>query len=90
MYKIKKYSYDQAKKLNVVIKPSERKYKKIDVFNKDGSYICSIGDNRYNDFPSFLEMDKELALEKRRLYWLRHKKENIEGTKGYYVLNILW
>ena len=67
MYKIKKYSYDQAKKLNVIIKPSERKYKKIDVFNKDGSYICSIGDNRFYDFPSYLEIDQELANDKRRL-----------------------
>ena len=29
MYKIKKYSYDQAQKLNVTIKPSEHKNKKL-------------------------------------------------------------
>ena len=29
MYKIKKYSYDQAKKLNVTIKPSEHKKKRL-------------------------------------------------------------
>jgi hypothetical protein len=90
MYKIKKYSYDQAKKLNVIIKPSEHKNKKIDVFNKDGSYICSIGDSRYNDFPSYLEIDKDLALEKRRLYHIRHRKDNIIGTRGWYSLKILW
>ena len=90
MYKIKQYSYDQAKILGVTIKPSESKNKKIDVFNKDGSYICSIGDNRYNDFPSYLEIDKDLALEKRRLYHIRHRKDNIIGTRGWYSLKILW
>ena len=89
MYEITKYSYIQAKKIGVDIRPSTNPHKKIDVYKND-NYICSIGDNRYLDYPSYLEIDKELALEKRRLYWLRHKKENIEGTKGYYALNILW
>ena len=60
MYVIKKYSYDQAKKLGVTIKPSENKNKKIDVF-KDGNFICSIGDSRYKDYPTFLEFDRDLA-----------------------------
>ena len=89
MYKIKKYSYDQAQKLNVTIKPSEHKNKKIDVY-KDNNFICSIGDSRFYDFPSYLEIDKDLALERRRLYHIRHKKDNVEGTKGYYSLKILW
>jgi hypothetical protein len=89
MYTIKKYSYDQAKKIRVTIKPSESKNKKIDVF-KDDTFICSIGDSRYNDYPTFLEIDKDLALEKRRLYHIRHKKDNIIGTRGWYSLKILW
>ena len=89
MYKIKKYSYDQAKKLKVDIKPSTRKNKKIDVY-KDDNYICSIGDSRYLDFPSYLLIDKDLAEKRRALYHKRHKKDNIEGTKGFYSLNILW
>jgi len=56
---------------------------------KDNNFICSIGDSRYSDYPTFLEIDKDLALERRRLYHLRHRKENIEGTKGYYSLKIL-
>ena len=43
VYQIKPYSYEQAKKLNVEVKPSTRKDKKIDVY-KDKKYICSIGD----------------------------------------------
>ncbi len=34
MYKIKRYTYQQAKKLGVVVKPSKVKGKKLDVFNK--------------------------------------------------------
>lgn len=39
MYKIKKYSKDQAEKLNVKIKPSTKANKKIDVYDKDNKYI---------------------------------------------------
>ena len=34
-YRIKKYSYNQAKKLGVVIKPSTNKGKKIDVYKNE-------------------------------------------------------
>ena len=89
MYKIKKYSYDQAKKLGVDIRPSNLKNKKIDVY-KDDVYICSIGDSRYNDYPTYLKINKEMAEHRRILYHQRHKKDNIENTKGYYALKILW
>ena len=49
---------------------------------KDNNFICSIGDSRFYDFTTFLEIDKDLALERRRLYHIRHKKDNVEGTKG--------
>jgi len=42
MYLITDYSYKKAKDLNVEIKPSKTKTKKIDVF-KDGHLIASIG-----------------------------------------------
>ena len=89
MYIIKKYSYDQAKKLKVDIRPSNFKNKKIDVF-KDDVFICAIGDIRYKDYPSYLEINKEMAEKRRMLYHQRHKKDNIKNTKGYYALNILW
>ena len=89
MYTILKYSYDQAKKLGVQIQPSKHKNKKIDVY-KDGSFICSIGDSRYLDYPNFLKIDKALGEKKRMAYHKRHQKENVEGTRGWYALNILW
>jgi len=42
-YKIKPYSFTQADKLGVTIKPSKVSGKKIDVFNKKGEKLASIG-----------------------------------------------
>jgi hypothetical protein len=91
MYQIKQYSYNQAEKLNVIIKPSTRKNKKIDVYDKQNNYITSIGDRRYKDYPTYLLQDKTLADERRRLYRIRHKKDkDILGSSGYYANKILW
>ena len=57
---------------------------------KGDVFICSIGDIRYSDYPTYLEVNKELAENRRIAYHQRNKKENIEGTRGYYALNILW
>ncbi len=88
-YQIKKYSFNQAKKLNVKIYPSTNPSKKIDIY-KDDIFITSIGSISYSDYPTYLELNKKYADERRRLYHLRHKKDNIIGTKGWYALNILW
>jgi len=50
-YVIKPYSYKRAEELNVTIKPSNKKNKKIDVY-KNNKYICSIGDDNYTDYPT--------------------------------------
>ena len=88
-YKILPYSFKQAKKLGVTISPSKNPRKKIDVY-KNEEYICAIGDVNYNDYPTYLEKDKELAEKRRRLYHMRHKKDDVLNTRGYYALNILW
>ena len=91
MYKIKDYSYEQAKKLNVEIKPSTVKNKKIDVFKNDKK-ISSIGDIRYDDYPTYIEKNgKEFAEKRRKLYKIRHNKtRNIKGSNSYYADRILW
>ena len=88
-YEILPYSFKQAKKLGVTIAPSKNPRKKIDVF-KNGDYIFAIGDVNYNDYPTYLEKDKEFAEKRRRLYHMRHKKDDVPNTRGYYALNILW
>ena len=89
-YQIKKYSLNQAKKLGVTIKPSTNPKKKIDVF-KDDVFLFSIGDVNYNDYATYLETQgEEFANKRRRIYHLRHKRDNVPNTKGWYALSILW
>ena len=97
MYIIKPYSYEQAKKLGVQISPSDDPKKKIDVYNSKGKYICAVGDSRYLDYPSYLEMEKKglvskgYSMKRRKLYRIRHKKDmNREGTPGFFANKILW
>ena len=91
MYKIKPYSYRQAKLLNVTIKPSKVKNKKIDVF-KNGLKVASIGAKGYNDYPTYLnKLGKTKAEIKRKAYKARHRNNiNKKNTPGYYAGKILW
>lgn len=90
-YRITEYSYKQAKKLGVNIRPSRNPSKKIDVF-KNGEKIASIGQAGANDFPTWMRKEgKDLAVKRRTLYKLRHEKDrHIKGTPGYYADKILW
>jgi len=54
MYHITDYSKQKAKKLNVDIKPSNKKNKKIDVI-KNNKIVASIGDVRYSDYPTYIK-----------------------------------
>ncbi len=89
MYTIKDYSFKQAKKLGVIIKPSNTSNYKIDVFDKNGDYITSIGNKNYSDFPTYiLSHGIDYANRRRYLYHLRHKKDN--QLRGILSLNLLW
>ena len=89
-YHILPYSYNQAKTLGVTIIPSKYKGKKIDVY-KSNKYICSIGASGMMDYPTYIkENGKVYAEDRRKLYKIRHYKDNIKGTRGYYAMNILW
>lgn len=88
MYQITDYSKRQAKALGVEIKPSTNKKKKIDVF-KNGSKIASIGAYGMKDFPTYLkEKGKAYADTRKKLYNIRHAKDN--GLNGFYAKKILW
>lgn len=95
MYNIKQYSYDKAKHLGVIIKPSTNKNKKIDVFNSNGKKISSIGAINYKDYPTYIqEKGIDYANERKRLYHLRHKIENDikDGrlTNSFWAKYLLW
>lgn len=90
-YTITNYTYKQAKKLGVQVKPSTNKTKKIDVYKK-GRKIASVGAYGMNDFPTFIKKrGLKYAKTKRRLYKMRHERDrHIVGSKGYYADKLLW
>ena len=95
-YKILPYSKQKAVKLGVEIKPSTNSFKKIDVF-KNGKKIASIGALGMNDYPTYLEKEKNghfpkgYAKERRKSYKQRHEKDRHKaGTNGWYADKILW
>jgi hypothetical protein len=95
VYKIKKIQLEKAKLINVTIKSSTSKGKKIDVFDKDGNKLASIGAIGYKDFATYLETDGlTVANERRKLYMARHSKEPAKKdgkfTPSYYAKKILW
>lgn len=90
-YIIKQYTRDQAKKLNVQVKPSTVKGKKIDVF-KEGIKVASVGAENMNDYPTYIQTKgKAYADERRRLYKIRHDNTRHKvGTPSYYADKLLW
>ena len=75
----------KAQKIGVVVKKSTRKNKKLDVFNKDGKYLKSIGDINYQDFTIHKDPVRRKNY-KKRFEKSRHKK----GTASYFADQILW
>ena len=75
----------RARELGVTVKPSTRKHKKLDVYDREGRRLASIGHLDYSDFLQHGDP------ERRRLYKKRHKKNrHIKGTAGFYADKILW
>ena len=91
-YNITNYSYDKAKKLNLIIKSSKNKNKKLDVYTINNESLNSIGDIRYNDYSLYLSTyNKQYADERRRLYHIRHQKNiNVINSKQFLSANLLW
>jgi hypothetical protein len=90
-YKIKEYSYKQAERLGVKIRPSTRKNKKIDVF-KNNVKVASIGDIRYRDYPTYIETKgKKYADDRKNLYRKRHVNDiNVKNSNGFFSARLLW
>jgi len=91
-YIITSHTKTQAKKLNVIVKPSSVKGKKIDVFNKEGKKLASVGAIGYGDFGTFKRTKgKEFADKRRIAYKKRHQKTRvIVGSRSYYADKLLW
>ena len=89
-YTITGYSKAAARRLGVTIRPSTLKNKKIDVMSKTGKKICSIGDSRYSDFPSYVSSHGLAHAKKRRTLYHKRHGTYAAGTPGYYASHILW
>ncbi len=91
MYKIQPHTQNQAKKLGVVVKPSTKSGKKIDIF-KNNITIASVGATGYSDYATYLQTHGKTYADKRRmLYKKRHEKyRHIPDTNAYYADKLLW
>ncbi len=99
-YKITQYTKDKAKIEGVIVKTSTNKKKKIDVFDKQGNKLASIGGIKpdgtpYMDYPNYIKsIGKENAELKRKAYLKRHskeaKKKDGKKTPSYYADVLLW
>ena len=90
-YQITDYTKKRANELNVNVKTSKNKNKKIDVY-KYNKYLFSIGANGYLDYPLYIKrFGMKIANERRRLYRARHANNiNKIGTPGWYASKLLW
>ena len=100
-YSITTYTRNRARQLGVIVKPSTRKGKKIDVFKKvkhktTGEIkllkVASIGALGMGDYPTFIKRrGLEFANKRRKAYKSRHQKTRVKvGTPSYYADKILW
>lgn len=95
MYKITNYTYKQAKKLHLQVKPSTNKTKKIDVYKKiknKQKKIASVGAYGMNDFPTYMKTKGiKYAKTRRRLYKQRHEKDrHTKWSNGWLADKLLW
>jgi hypothetical protein len=91
MYQITPYTRRKAQQLGVLVRPSQRKGKKLDVY-KGKKKVASVGALGYNDYPTFLKTHGQaVAAQKRKQYKQRHAKNRLKkGTPGYYADQLLW
>ena len=85
MYEIQPHTRNQAKQLGVVVKPSTKSGKKIDIFKNDVK-VASVGAQGYSDYATYLQTHGKTYADKRRmLYKKRHDKyRHILDTNAYY------
>jgi len=91
-YDILPYTYARAKELNVIIHPSENPKYKIDLYDRRGLFMFSLGARGYSDYPHYIEeYGQEVADERRRLYKIRHARDRVvKGSPGWYADKLLW
>lgn len=97
MYKIKPYTKQKARNIGVMVKPSTRKGKKIDVYTLDGVKIASVGAEGYKDYPTYLQLESKgkipagTARKKQKQYKARHQNNRTKKwSNGWLADQLLW
>ena len=92
MYKILPYTLSQAKRLNVKVRPSSKADKKLDIYDRKGNFVTSVGARGYLDYPTYKKLfGKKVADQRRKLYKARHEKDRkVKGSPGYFADKLLW
>lgn len=94
-YTILTYTKKQANKFGLKVKSSSVKGKKIDVF-KNGKKVASVGAIGYNDYPTYMKLEKSglvekgTAAKKRKAYKSRHIHRKKINTPAWYADKLLW
>ena len=90
-YRITNYTRKQGRKIGVVVKPSTKPDKKIDVF-RNGEKIASVGAFGMNDYPTFIrKRGITFAKTRRKLYKRRHERDrHIKWSNGWLADKLLW
>jgi hypothetical protein len=91
MYSITNYTYKQAKRLGVSVKPSKNTTKKLNVY-KDDKKVASIGAYGMGNYPTYMKTHgKTYAKKRRRLYKMRHEKDrHVKWSRGWLSDKLLW
>ena len=89
MYEITERTKVNARRLNLSVKPSGERDKKIDVY-KNNKKIGSVGALGYKDYPTYIKQKGLVYANKRRdLYKIRHKNDIGYGN-GKLAYQLLW
>ena len=90
-YEITRYTYGKAQQYNFKLAPSKDPAKKIDVLDKNGNHIISVGDISKDYFCDIYETDPKKALhqriiwQKQNLKQIREIDEKNQRSEEYYI-----
>ena len=83
------------KKNGYTIYPSNKQFKKYDVYDKSEKFVVSFGDKRYEQFKDkfgYYSSKNHYDAKRRESYRKRHANDKIKNPKyaGYWAYNYLW
>lgn len=91
-YTILPHTYKNAKQIGVIVEPSHRKNKKINIYSRSNKYITSVGARGMNDYPTYIKnCGLKYAKTRRRLYKKRHQTTRLKKySNSWYADKLLW